>query len=115
MSQLTPDLHLFYISGLRPTDVRPVPVPVPVPGPYLSQRAQGIIHSPRAFSENDTVFDDDFENATLIDEATGEVFGFGKLLAPPPCWTTFTSRADAHRWPTHAVHSKLCKKKQNFF
>ena len=29
------------------------------------------------FSEDETVFNDDFENGTVVDEHTGEVFGFG--------------------------------------
>ena len=33
--------------------------------------------TPYVFSENETVFDDDFENGTIVDEATGETFGFG--------------------------------------
>eukprot|EP00038_Savillea_parva_P031837 m.90929 g.90929 ORF g.90929 m.90929 type:complete len:513 (+) comp9884_c0_seq2:64-1602(+) len=40
--------------------------------------AERALLRPRNFSENDTVFDDDFENGTIIDES-GEVFGFGEL------------------------------------
>lgn len=40
--------------------------------------AEQTLMRPRHFSENDTVFDDNFENGTIIDD-TGEVFGFGAL------------------------------------
>eukprot|EP00039_Didymoeca_costata_P031082 m.33040 g.33040 ORF g.33040 m.33040 type:complete len:564 (+) comp8482_c0_seq1:305-1996(+) len=43
------------------------------------KQAQAIVRS-RKFSEDDTVFDDDFENATIMDEETGETFGFGGVL-----------------------------------
>lgn len=34
---------------------------------------------PMQFGDDDTVFDDTFENGTIIDEASGEVFGFGAM------------------------------------
>lgn len=40
--------------------------------------AERALLRPRKFSENDTVFDDNFENGTIIDD-TGEIFGFGAL------------------------------------
>mmetsp|Transcript_8709 Transcript_8709/g.26192 ORF Transcript_8709/g.26192 Transcript_8709/m.26192 type:complete len:432 (+) Transcript_8709:189-1484(+) len=41
-------------------------------------QAEAALRRPRHFSEDDTVFDDNFENGTIIDD-TGEVFGFGGL------------------------------------
>ena len=33
----------------------------------------------RQYMDNETVFNEDYENGTLIDEDSGEVFGFGDL------------------------------------
>ena len=32
------------------------------------------------YMDNETVFNEDYENGTLIDEDSGEVFGFGDLV-----------------------------------
>eukprot|EP00040_Diaphanoeca_grandis_P012563 m.63655 g.63655 ORF g.63655 m.63655 type:complete len:662 (-) comp23320_c0_seq1:96-2081(-) len=41
------------------------------------QAAESSISRPRVIKDDDTVFDDVFENGTVVDETTGEVFGFG--------------------------------------
>lgn len=44
------------------------------------QMAQSTVTTTRTYTDNETVIDEDYENATLIDEESGEVFGFQGLL-----------------------------------
>jgi len=44
------------------------------------QTAQTTATTTRTYTDNETVIDEDYENATLIDEESGEVFGFAGLL-----------------------------------
>lgn len=39
--------------------------------------AEAALNRPVKFGDDDTVFDDHFENGTIVDEATGDVYGFG--------------------------------------